>query len=590
MTDPAPPPDPTAHAAAPGSPRAAAAAGASGSAAGPQGDGAAAQAQGDATQLYGFAGTVAFYTLLSRVLGMARDLVIAHRFGASGASDAWVQAFRIPNALRRLTAEGSMTIAFVPTYVRVRAEQGPEAARAFARRVLGLVLAATLVLCALGMVFSRALTAAFSPGFLEDPAKFDLAARLLLGMFPYLVLVSIVAWAMGVLNSEGRFAAPAAAPIFLNLGIIVAVLGFADRLSEPILAVAGGILAGGVVQVLIQGPSLLAVRVAPWPLWDWRDPALRRLWSLLLPALFGVAVYQVNIIVLGVIASYLPTGQIFNYNNATRMTELVMGLFAFAFTTAGLPALSEQVAQEDWPRLRETLRLTFSATQYAILPAMVGLVAAGQAIVAMLYLHGAFTYADVLQTADTMALMALGMPAVASVRVLVPTYYAFGDARTPVLAAALTLGVTTGLGWWLSRLYEVEGLAAGLTLGTWFQLALLALWLRRKTRAISPWFPRETLLRQGLPAAAMGLAVWALQRHGHWQRGPFDGGNWVLFGAIVVGGAVLYFALSLLLREQQAWHWLALLGRLWGRASRGSGGSRAARGPGSTGGGGRRRP
>jgi putative peptidoglycan lipid II flippase len=521
---------------------------------------------GEAAQLYGFAGVVTFYTLLSRVLGMARDLVIAHRFGATGATDAWVQAFRIPNALRRLTAEGSVTIAFVPTYVRVRTEQGPAAARDFARRVLGLVLAATLVLCALGMAFSEALTAVFSPGFRADPVKFDLAARLLQGMFPYLLLVSLVAWAMGVLNSAGRFAAPAAAPIFLNLGIIVAVLGFAQRLAEPILAVAWGIVAGGMVQVLLQLPSLRAVGVRPWPLGGWRDPALRRLFALLLPALFGVAVYQLNIIVLGIIASYLPTGQIFNYNNATRLTELVMGLFAFAFTTAGLPTLSEHVAREDWPRLRETLRLTFSATQYTILPAMVGLAVAGEAIVSMLYLHGAYTYADVRETAATLALMALGMPAVAAVRVLVPTFYAFGDARSPVLAAALALAVTALLGWQLSLAYEVEGLAAGLTLGTWFQCALLARWLRPRTRAIGPWFPRETLLRQGLPAAALGLFAWSVQGLGDWAAGPFDAGNWGLFAAIVLGGALLYFALSLALGEAQARHWLALIRRLARRA------------------------
>jgi putative peptidoglycan lipid II flippase len=538
----------------------------------------------EAAQLYGFAGTVTFYTLLSRILGMARDLVIAHRFGATGATDAWVQAFRIPNALRRLTAEGSMTIAFVPTYVRLRAEQGPQAARDFARRVLGLVLAVTLLLCALGMAFSRFLTAVFSPGFRADPLKFDLAADLLVGMFPYLVLVSFVAWAMGVLNSEGRFAAPAAAPIFLNLGIIVAVLALAGRMAEPILAVAWGILAGGAAQVLLQVPSLLGAGVRPLPLPGWRDPALRKLFALLLPSLFGVAVYQVNIIVLGIISSYLPTGQIFNYNNATRLTELVMGLFAFAFTTAGLPTLSEHVVNEDWPRLRETLRLTFAATQYTILPAMVGLAAAGQAIVAMLYLHGAFTFADVQETAGTLALLALGMPAVAIVRVLVPTFYAFGDARSPVLAAGLTLLVTAALGWWLSRLYEVQGLAAGLTLGTWFQCALLGLWLRPKTRAISPWFPTESLLRQGLPAAAMGLVAWLLQGYGHWTRGPFSAWNWLLFAGIVLGGTLLYFGLTLLLREAQARHWLRLLSRL---ANRGARSGRPAGGDGSPPGAGR---
>ena len=171
-------------------------------------------------RLYGFAAVVTVFTLLSRILGMVRDLVIAHRFGAGVATDAWVQAFRVPNALRRLTAEGSMTIAFIPVYVRAREERGSEAAREFARKALGLVLASTLVLCALGIIFSEAVTALVSPGFLADPEKFSLTARLIRLTFPYLVLVSLVAWAMGILNAEGRFAAPAAAPILLNLGKI----------------------------------------------------------------------------------------------------------------------------------------------------------------------------------------------------------------------------------------------------------------------------------------------------------------------------------------------------------------------------------
>ncbi len=527
----------------------------------------AAAAATEAATLYGFAGTVTFFTLLSRILGMARDLVIAHRFGATGATDAWVQAFRIPNALRRLTAEGSMTIAFVPTYVRVRTEQGPEAARDFARRVLGLVAVVTLALCAGGMLFSEALTAVFSPGFRDDAVKFGLTARLLAWTFPYLVLVSLVAWAMGVLNAEGRFAAPAAAPMLLNVGIIVMVLGFSGWFPLPILAIAGGVVAGGIAQVVLQVPSLLAVGQRPLPRLDWADPALRRLFALLAPSLLGVAVYELNIIVLGMIASFLPTGQIFHYNNATRLTELVMGLFAWAFTTAGLPTLSEHVSREDWARCRETLRLTFSATQYAILPATVGLAVGGPAVVAMLYLHGAFTVADVASTAATLAVLALGMPAVGTVRTLVPVSYAFGDARMPVLVAAATLVVTGALGWWLSRTYAVLGLAAGLSLGTWFQAIALALALRPKTRVLGPWLDRRALLRQGGTAAVMGLAVWGLLDYGVWAHGPAAAWNWAVFACIVLGGAALYFSGTLLLQEPQARHWLGLFRRVGARLS-----------------------
>jgi len=252
----------------------------------------------EASALYGRAGTVTFFTLLSRVLGMTRDLVIAHRFGASGMTDAWVQAFRIPNALRRLTAEGSMTVAFVPSYVKVRSEQGGEAARLFAQRVLGLVLAVTLLLTGLGMLFSGTLAWVFSPGFIDDPERLGMTRSLLFWTFPYLVLVSLVAWAMGVLNAEGRFAAPAAAPIFLNLGIIIAVLAFSGMFASPIMAVAAGVLAGGVAQVFLQMPSLGAVGALRGARMGWRDPAMLHLYGLWLPSLVGVAVYELNIIAL----------------------------------------------------------------------------------------------------------------------------------------------------------------------------------------------------------------------------------------------------------------------------------------------------
>jgi len=526
-----------------------------------QGAGAQAEASG-AGELYGRAGTVTFFTLLSRFLGMARDLVIANRFGAGAATDAWVQAFRIPNALRRLTAEGSMTIAFVPVYVQARYNLGPEGAREFGRRVLALVLMVTLALSALGMLLSWPLTHLFSPGFVPFPEKFQLAADLLRWSFPYLALVSLVAWAMGVLNSEGRFAAPAAAPILLNLGIIAAVLLLAGGMETPIMSVAVGVLVGGVAQVLLQLRPLRAVGQSVVPLPRFNDPYLKKLFALLAPALFGVAVYELNIIVLGIIASYLPTGQIFHYNNATRLTEVAMGVFTFAFTTAGLPTLSEQHARKDWAAMADTLRLTFAATGYALLPAMAGLVAVGPAVVAMLYLHGAFTLADVQSTAGTLMLLALGMPAVAAVRVMVPAYYAVGDARTPVLVSAMTLVVTGALGWWLSQSHQVYGLAAGLSLGTWFQCVALGLRLRARLTHLPRWLPWGAWLRQGGAAALMAAVVYPGLPLGAWHLGPGHAANWAPLALLVLGGALVYFLTTLALREREAYHWMALAGRL----------------------------
>ena len=519
-------------------------------------------AAGDARALYGSAGVVTFFTLLSRVLGMARDLVISHRFGAGSATDAWVQAFRIPNALRRLTAEGSMTIAFVPVYVEERAREGREAALRFARQALGLVLAVTLALSALGMIFSETLTLVFSPGFQADPEKFALTAALLRWSFPYLVLVSLVAWAMGVLNAEKRFAAPAAAPVFLNLGIIVFVAWLSWGFTPPILAVSAGVLAGGLAQVLLQLPSLGAVGVSLNPLGGWRSAPMRRLFALMLPSLFGVAVYQINLITLGIIASYLPTGQIFHYNNATRLTELVMGLFTFAFATAGLPQLSEHHSRKDWDRMRDTLRLTLSATLFTVFPALAGLVAGAQGIVSMLYLHGAFTHADVLSTAASLQAMALGMPAVALVRVMVPVFYAFGDARKPVAVSTLTLFVTGGLGWLLSLRYEVVGLSLGLSLGAWFQCGALALSLRGREKVLGDWFPWRAVRLQGAVALVMGLLVAWIQGYGDWALGSFSPRNWAVFLIFVFGGAGGYLAGTLALGEREAGNWLNLFRRL----------------------------
>lgn len=517
-----------------------------------------------AETLYGFAGTVAFFTLLSRILGMVRDLVIAHKFGAGGATDAWVQAFRIPNALRRLTAEGSMTIAFVPTYVQARNESGRDIARLFAKRVLGWVLGLTLVLAVLGMAFNQQLTQLFSPGFVDDPDKFALTAQLLRWCFPYLVMVSVVAWAMGVLNSEGLFAAPAAAPIFLNVGIILMVVGLSWVFTTPILAVAAGVLAGGVAQVVLQMPSLGKVGVGMMPQFRGSgggevDPYLRRLWRLLLPSLFGVAVYEINIIVLGVIASYLPTGQIFQYNNATRLTELVMGLFTFAFTTAGLPALSEHQSRKDWEKMRQTLSLTISATGYTIFPAMAGLMVAAQPVVAMLYLHGAFAYPDVLSTAMALQALTLGMPAVAGVRVMVPVYYAFGDSRTPVVVSALTLLVTGGLGWQFSQWWQVQGLALGLSAGTWFQCTLLGMGLYTKAKPLGRWFPWRQLLLQLVLAVLMAVAVFSVLDLGHWERGSFSLANWAVLLLIVLGGTFLYGIATFAAGEPEAKNWLRLI-------------------------------
>jgi putative peptidoglycan lipid II flippase len=299
----------------------------------------------------------------------------------------------------------------------------------------------------------------------------------------------------------------------------------------------------------------------------WNDPDVRRLFRLLLPSLFGVAVYEINVIGLGIIGSFLPSGQIFHFNNATRLEELVMGLFTFAFTMAGLPTLSEHHAKGNWRKMGDTLRLTFSATFYIVLPAMAGLAVAGNAVVAMLYLHGAFGYADVLSTAGTLRVLVLGMPAVAAVRVMVPVFYAMGNARKPVIASTLTMLVTIALGWYLSGTYQVRGLAAGLALGTWFQCALLVIFLRPLAKKLAPWFSWSSMLRQMVAALVVAGGAYWVQGHGAWEQGGASLGNWGVLLATVGGGMVVYLGITLALREPEARNWLALVLRIVGRSA-----------------------
>jgi putative peptidoglycan lipid II flippase len=284
--------------------------------------------------------------------------------------------------------------------------------------------------------------------------------------------------------------------------------------------------------------------------------------ALIGPSLLTVAVYQVNIVLLGVIASFLPSGQIFYYNNATRLTELVMGLFTFAFATAGLPSLSERIARRQWPAVAETARLTLSAVLFTTLPAMAGLIAAGPAVVSMLYLHGAYGQADVVATARTLAWMAVGMPAVAAVRVMVPIYYALQDSRSPALLSLFGVGVTAALGWAFSQRWEVQGLAAGLSAGAWAHALAMGWRLRRRAAPLRGWFPARAVLRQGLASAAVGALAAAVVALGDWSLGPASLLNWAVFLFAVLGGVALYAAISLALGEPEARNWIGLLTRI----------------------------
>ena len=498
------------------------------------------------------AGTVTFFTFLSRILGATRDLVIAHFFGAGWITDAFVQAFTIPNVLRRLTAEGSMTLVFLPLYTEIREKNNPHAAKKFASKTLGLVLGVTTILTGLGMIFSPQLVFLFAAGFVSSPEKFELTVLLTRIMFPYLIFVSLVAWSMGILNAEGHFAAPAAAPIFLNVGMIVAAFVISPLLKEPIIGIGIGVIFGGIIQILIQVPSLIKIGQSITPRNYFNDQNIQRLLRLLGPSLVGVAVYQINIIVLRNLASFMPSGQVTHYYNASRLSELTLGVFAFAITTAVFPELSKHTVDANWGKIRSAMRFTMATNLLVVIPASIGLAFAAEPIVSMLYFHGEYTWRDVQNTALTLQAFALSIPAVAMVRLQTSVFFSLKDSSTPVKISLVSVVVTGFLGWWWSQSLEIFGLALGLVAGTWFQFMLLFLFLRRQSELRKSFMPLRSTLLYLVASGGMSIFTWYFGRQGLWEQGPFNPQNWAVFAGLLVGSALIYLILLLIFREEHA--------------------------------------
>ena len=383
------------------------------------------------------AGLVGFFTLLSRIAGLVRDAVIGYYFGTGIAADAFFVAFRIPNLLRRFVAEGAMSVAFVPVFTEYLTKRSRREAVEAASALATVMAAVLLVLTMLGVAFAPLWTSLFAPGFSEAPDKFTLTVTLTRWLFPYIFLVSLVALASGILNSLRHFAAPAAAPIFLNLSIIGAAVGLSPRLSTPIYGVAYGVLIGGLVQLAVQIPPLLRHGVRIVPRWQPRHEAVRRALGLMAPMVFGAAVYQVNLMISTMLASVLPSGSVSYLWYADRVFEFPLGIFAVALGTAALPSFSAQAARRAYTELRQSLAFSIRITNVIALPATVGLITLAMPIVSVLFQRGAFGAREVTPTTQALCAFAVGLWPVSMARLVVPAFYALGNTRTPVIAAAV---------------------------------------------------------------------------------------------------------------------------------------------------------
>ena len=505
-------------------------------------------------------GSIGLATLASRVLGYVRDMVVANAFGAGPLTDAFFVAFRIPNLLRRLLAEGALSTAVIPVFTETLTREGPEAFGRLARAVTGAAIVVLCAVAALGALAAPAVVAVMAPGWRADAPLFDLAVTLTRAMFPYLVLVGLAALAMGALNAHHRFFTAALGPAVLNLAMIAAVVGLAWRLPVPIMALAIGVLVGGLGQLLVQLPELRRLGIPLRPSGEWRHPAVARIAGRLWPAVFALAAVQVTVVVNTLLASLLPAGTVSYLYFADRVMEFPLGVFGIALATAALPSMSAQAARRDLPAVRATLEFALRLSAFVAVPATVGLLLLGGPIVQLLFQRGEFTAADALLTAQALTGYAVGLPAFSATRIAAQTFYALGDTRTPVLVGFVAVAVNVVLALALMFPLRHTGLALASSLSAYVNMILLCWLLRRRLEG-----PRGAVLWASLGrtlGASTVLAVWCVAVERFLPAGTgATAPALVRMLVALLGGVAVYGAVAAALRAPELSSLLGMLRR-----------------------------
>jgi len=486
--------------------------------------------------------TVSGMTLLSRIMGFTRDFVIARAFGAGVATDAFVVASRLPNLLRRMFAEGAFSQAFVPVLGEYHNTKTPEETKRLVDRVATLLGLVTFFITLLGMIATPAIIWITAPGFSSDPDKFALTVSLTRITFPYIFIISLAALSAGVLNTWGKFSVPAFTPVLLNLSIIGMALFAAPYFENPVSALAWGMVLGGVLQVLWQLPHLKKIGMLPRFSFTLKDEGVNRIMKLMLPALFGVSVAQISLIINTIFVSFLPTGSVSWLYYADRFMEFPAGVLGAALGTILLPSLSRAHAKNDSQEfsghLDWGLRLTFMLT----LPAALALALLGVPLVATLFQHGAFLEADTLQTRKAIVAYSLGLTGLILVKILAPAFYSRQDVKTPVKIGLWTLGITQVMNLAFIIPLQHAGLALATGLASCLNAGLLFRGLRRKDiyQPLAGWRPFALKLSAAL--LVLGLLLWFGAGADQWWLHAPTANRLLRLCLLVFGGIGAYFA------------------------------------------------
>jgi len=461
-------------------------------------------------------------TLLSRILGFLRDVVLARIFGAGAGMDVFVVAFQIPNFMRRLFGEGAFSQAFVPVLSEYQSTRSHEEVKALADRVAGTLGAVLFAITVIGVIAAPLFILLFAPGFSGEPEKLELASYMLRLTFPYLLFISLVAFAGGLLNTYGKFGVPAFTPVFLNLVLIGSAVWLAPHLDEPIVALAVGVFLAGVVQLLFQLPYLAGIRLLPRPRWGWSDPGVQKILRLMAPAIVGSSMAQVNLIVDRIIASFLVTGSISWLYYSDRLLEFPLGIFAIALATVILPGLSKRHAEQSMEAFSATLDWALKLVAVIAVPAAVGMFVLAGPMLATLFNYGEFGAADVRMASLSLMAYAVGLIAFTLVKVLAPAYFSRQDAKTPVKISIRSMFVNIGLNFVLvvpMVHFGVPGAHAGLAAATGIAAAYNAAALYRGLRRIGVYRPAAGWGALGAKVLVANLAMAAAIA---WLAGPLQ--------------------------------------------------------------------
>ncbi len=497
------------------------------------------------------AGAISLATTFSRILGYMKDMILAKYFGATGVSDVFFVAFRIPNLLRELFAEGSMSSAVVPVLKEYQVKKGHDEAKEIIKSLFTFITIVVGLITIVGIAFSPLIVKLIAPGFTDEPEKFSLTVLLTRVMFPFLLFISFASLAMGALNTKNIFFVPALAPCFLNIAVIILVVGFGSFFFHPILSVAVGVTVGGLLQWIVQMPSFYK---AGFSLGLTKPhPGLKKIVLLVIPTTLSMTVNQVNIFVSTIIASFLPEGSVTYLYYSMRLIQLPIGVFGVAVGMAVLPTLSQHVAENNRAQLVKDLSFALKFLFFLTVPSTIGLMMLKEPIVNTLFQRGVFDYFATVNTAESLLFYSIGIIGTVGSRTITAAFYSFQDTKTPVMCA--TVGMLTNIAFSLALMHTMKhnGLAFAYSLAATLQFMLLSKFIKKKIPEFSIKSISSSFVKS-LIAALVGVSIGKLICEINPSLWRQSGGMFVKFVWLVSAisvSAVSYFLICYLMKNEE---------------------------------------